>query len=94
MFSTIHDVADPQTTMNTSFSFLTSIWLFQKYSKDDTSFERGVSIQGISSMNTTLRPAGAAATSSESRANASSQLASLGHFRYPYCTSEARNASS
>ncbi len=92
MLSTIQDVADPQTTMKTSFSFLTRTWLFQKYSKDETSFERGVSIQGISSMNTTFRPPGAAAINSESRVKASSQSTNRGHSRYPYCMSDARKA--
>ena len=88
----IQEVAEPQTTSTTSF--LADIHAFQKCSSALTKSDLGVSIHGISSMNSTFLFDLDRATRSRSIRNASIQPFGIAHPAIPQSSSESRNAES
>ena len=77
----IHEVADPHTMSN--MSFRADANPFQKCSNAERKLERGASIHGSSSMNTTLRSSFDLDTRAANRSNASNQFSGSGALGIP-----------
>ena len=86
----IHDVAEPQIIRR--MSLRAEAYPFQKCSMADTKLERGASIHGSSSMNTTFLPSPCWSSSCDSRKNASDQSTGTRHFFIPLLNSDWRNS--
>ena len=92
IFSTIQDVADPQTTK--TMSFLEVAQPFQKCSNADRKSDLGVSSQGSSSMNTNFLSSVEVLRKRFNSLKASSQLFSFGTLAAPCSIRESRKLTS